>query len=184
MQLKFILSLIAVLVVGAVAFGCGGSSSDSGSTGSSGAETRSTGGGSEGGEDGTTQNASGNGAGGAPLTKAAFIKQGDKICGEIPAEYEKLRQKLLKSPEKNEASTAKVNEVAAIPPVLTAVESFEELTPPKGEEAAAEAIVDALEAAGKGLEEEPAAPLVGPKSPYAEFQKLTKEYGFQFCKEL
>jgi acetyl esterase/lipase len=179
MRLKFIFSLIVVAAL--LVAGCGGSdsSSSSGGTGASGTE-------SSGSTDGTTTNTSGNtnANGGAPLTKAAFIKQGDAICAKIPEEYEAKRQELLKGPEKAKATTEKVNEVAAVPPIFVAVKSFEELTPPKGEEAEAEAIVDALEAAGKGLEKEPNAPLVGKGSPYEEFQKLTKEYGFTFCNEL
>jgi hypothetical protein len=199
MRLKFILSLIAVLVIGAVAVGCGGSSSDSSSTGASAAETGSTNpsdGTTSSANDGTSSSSGNNSAGGnakntsgqsksgAPLKKAEFIQQGDLICGEVPNEYEKLRQELLKGPEKKKASTAKVNEVAAIPPIYTAIEKFEELTPPKGEEDKAEAMIDALEAAAKGLEKEPAAPLVGPGSPYNEFQKLVSAYGFRFCNQL
>lgn len=180
MRLKFIFSLIVVAAL--LVAGCGGSdsSSSSGGTGASGTES------SGASTDGTTTNASGktNANGGAPLTKAAFIKQGDAICAKIPEEYEAKRQELLKGPEKAKATTEKVNEVAAVPPIFVAVKSFEELTPPKGEEAEAEAIIDALEAAGKGLEKEPNAPLVGKGSPYEEFQKLTKKYGFTFCNEL
>lgn len=183
MRLKLVFSLLAVLAIVVLGAGCG--SSDSSGTGSESGSTSagSTDGMTQGG-DGTTENASGKSPSGKPLTKAEFIKEGDAICGEIPAEYEKLRQELLKGPEKSKASTAKVNEVAAVPPIFTAVESFEELTPPKGEEAKAEEIIDALEAAGKGLEKEPNAPLVGPESPYAEFVKLTTAYGFKFCNQL
>lgn len=184
MRVKGILGLLSMVALIALAAGCGSSDSSGTSAAGTGSETTSSDGGSSG-EDGTTKNASGqDGGSGKPLTKAEFIKEGDAICGQIPVEYEKLRQELLKGPEKNKASASKVNEVAAIPPIFTAVESFEKLTPPKGEEAEAEAIIAALEAAGKGLEEEPSAPLVGPKSPYAEFVKLTTSYGFKFCPEL
>jgi len=191
MRVKVIFSLVMLVAIAALAAGCGGSS-DSSSTGAdSGGTTSSASGDGTTGGDGTTQNASGDGesdggksASGKPLTKAEFIKEGEAICGKIPEEYEEKRQELLKGKEKNNASTAKVNEVAAIPPIFVAVESFEKLTPPEGEEAEVEAIIKALEAAGKGLEKEPNAPLVGPESPYDEFQKLTKKYGLQFCSEL
>ena len=61
---------------------------------------------------------------------------------------------------------------------------MEKLGPPKGEEAKIEAIIDSLEAAAKASKKKPKSELTGPKSPFAEFQKLTKEYGFSFCKEL
>lgn len=184
MRFKVILSLIAVVAVAMLAAGCGGSSdSSSGGSESGSTSAGSTDGTTQGG-DGTTENASGKSPSGPPLTKAEYIKKGDAICGGIPNEYEKLRQELLKGPEKNKATPEKINEVAAVPPIFTAVGKFEELNPPKGDEAEAEAIVDALEAAGKGLEKEPNAPLVGAGSPYEEFVKLTKAYGFTFCNQL
>ncbi|MGV1047470.1 MAG: hypothetical protein ACOYD4_02945 [Solirubrobacterales bacterium] len=176
MRLKIILG--SVLVVAVVVAGCGGGDSSGGtSAGGTGAGT--TSGGSETGPAETT----GNSGSGKPLTKKEFIAKGDAICGEIPAEYEVKRQEVIKAAPKK-ATTEEINLKAAVPPIFTAVEAMEELTPPKGEEAEVEAIIAALEAAGKGLEEEPTAPLVGPKSPYAEFQELTKAYGLNFCSQL
>jgi hypothetical protein len=192
MRLKVIFSLVVLVLAVAAVVGCGSSSSstDTGATGTSSTESSSTNSGdgttanSGDGSESTTQKASGQKASGAPLTKAEFITQGDLICGEIPKEYEKTRQELLKGPEKTKATPAKINEVAAIPPISVAIVKFEELNPPKGEEDEAEAIIDALAAAGEGLEKEPGAPLVGPESPYSEFQKLTNAYGFKFCNQL
>ena len=47
-----------------------------------------------------------------------------------------------------------------------------------------EAIIAALEKAAEGLEKKPNSPLSGPKSPFAEFQKLTKAYGLAVCSQL
>jgi hypothetical protein len=184
MRLKIMLGALAVAVL---VGGCGGGGGDtSGGTNASTGASGSTSSSSEG-TDATTTNASsgegGSNASSKPLTKKEFIAKGDVACEEIPNEYEAKRQKLLKE-SPNKGTTEEINLKAAVPPIFTAVESFEELTPPKGEEAEAEAIVDALEAAGKGLEKEPNAPLSGAKSPYAEFQKLTREYGFKFCSQL
>lgn len=178
MRLKIIFG--SVLVVAVIVVGCGG-----GSDTSSGTSAGGTGASTEAGSTDSTEvsGSTGSNASTKPLTKKEFIAKGDAICGEIPEEYEAKRQKLTKeSPGK--ATVEEINLKAAVPPIFTAVEAMEELTPPQGEEAEIEAIVDALEAAGKGLEEKPSAPLVGPKSPYAEFQKLTKAYGFTFCSEL
>ncbi|HEV7562996.1 MAG TPA: hypothetical protein VGO24_05795 [Solirubrobacterales bacterium] len=164
---------VAVFVVGCG--GGGGGTSSGTSAGGTGATTTNASSG-DGGSGGSGSNAK-------PLTKKEFITKGDAICAEIPPEYEAKRQQLiLKS--KNKATTSEINLKAAVPPIYVAVENMEKLGPPTGEEAEVEAIIAALEAAGKGLEKEPSAPLTGPKSPYAEFQKLTKEYGFKFCNEL
>lgn len=122
---------------------------------------------------------------GPPLSKA-FMKKAEAICEDIPrnysaklsaleAEAKKKGQKLTKSQETLEA---------AVPPVYTGIKELEELVPPAHNRAKVEAIIDALRAAARGLEEEPEAELLGPKSPYAEFEQLTKEYGFKICSQL
>ncbi|HEX2391611.1 MAG TPA: hypothetical protein VHI77_01695 [Solirubrobacterales bacterium] len=120
------------------------------------------------------------------MTKAAFIKQGDAICAKVPAAYTK-KVKALEAEAKKKGqkpTTAETNLKAAVPPLYVAIEELEGLTPPEGEEQQVEAIIKSLESAANGLEAKPEAPLAGPKSPYAEFQKLTKEYGFKVCSQL
>lgn len=199
--MRFKLIVGALLVLALVVTGCGGSDSSSG--GSSAANTSSTGttDGSTGTTDGTSPtNASSNdgttggdegkaegedGKSGKPLTKKEFIAEGESICQNIPVTYTELVTELEKEEKgKKKPSTAETNLKAAVPPIFSAVEEFENLTPPKGEEKQAEEIIDSLEAAGKGLEEEPTAPLSGPKSPYNEFQEVTKKYGLNFCSNL
>lgn len=169
MRLKIILG--SVLVVAVIVVGCGGGSDTSGGTSAGG--TSST----------TTAASTDGGGGGKPLTKKEFIKKGDQICSEVPTEYQELKEKLEKESSKK-PTTAEVNLAAAVPPVEAAVGKMEKLTPPKGDEAEIEAIIDALEAAGKGVEKNPTAPLIGPKSAYYEFQQLTEKYGFALCTNL
>ena len=117
--------------------------------------------------------------------KAALIKEGDKICSKAspPATTKKL-QALEKKNGGKKPSTKETNLKAAVPPLYTAIEEFEALTAPSGEEAELEAVISSLEAAAKGLEEKPESELTGPKSPFAEFQKVTGEYGMQVCRQL
>ncbi|MDX6625601.1 MAG: hypothetical protein QOE56_590 [Solirubrobacterales bacterium] len=167
MRLKIILGsalAIAILVVG-----CGGGGGSSSGT-------------SAGGTGGTTTNASSDG-GGKPLSKKQFIAKGDAICVKVPPSYNSKLQELEKEAKKP-LSPAEKNLKAAVPPLYVAVEELGGLTPPKGDEQKAEAITGALEAAAKGVEEKPTSELSGPKSPFAEFQKLTGEYGFAGCSQL
>jgi hypothetical protein len=186
--MRFKLIVGALLVVALVVTGCGGS--DSSSSGSSAANPSSTG--STDGtnptnassNDGTTGGKEGeDGKSGKPLTKKEFIAEGESICQNIPVVYGELVAELEKEKGKK-PPTAETNLKAAVPPIFSAVEEFENLTPPQGEEKQAEEIIDSLEAAGKGLEEEPTAPLSGPKSPYNEFQEVTKKIGLNFCSNL
>ncbi len=171
--------LIAAVLVVILAVGCGGSSGSSSESSSSGGQS-----GTEGsGESSTTSSEKPQGP---PLSKKAYVKEGDAICGGIPTNYNKELEALNKELKKKGQKPTKSEETlkAAVPPIYVAVEEFQQLSPPKGEEQKTEAIIAALEGAAKGLEEKPESELSGPKSPFAEFQKLTKAYGFQFCSSL
>jgi hypothetical protein len=159
--------ILVVLVLGLLAGGCG--SGDSANTGSEG-ETA-------GGEIAFT---------GKPTKKPKFIKDGDAVCSKVPLAYRSNLQKYTKQfknlpkKKKEEEETLK----AAIPPLRIAAKEFQELGPPKADEAKAIAMVEALESAADELEKEPNAPLSGPGSPFEEFSKLTKNYGFSTCPQL
>jgi hypothetical protein len=175
-----LVGLLMALVV--VAGGCGGSSG----TGSSGASDSSAGS-SEGpavNEEATGGSEEEEAVEKPSPEKAAFIKKGDVICTKVPQNYEKALKALEKENGGKKPSTAESNTKAAVPPLYTAAEELEGLTPPSGEEEQLEAMVAALNAAAKGVEEEPKSELSGPKSPFAEFQKLTQEYGFKVCSQL
>lgn len=178
MRLKVI---FGVIVAAALVVGCGSSDSSS-SSGTANSSSVST--------DGTTATSASKGDGskssGKPLSKAEFIKQGDEICGKVPNAFTEKVKELEEEPGKNQPklSKAEVTEEAGIPPLYVAIEELEELTPPKGDEQTAEEMIAALEDAAKGLEKTPSAPFSGPQSPFDEFQKLTKKYGFKFCSGL
>jgi hypothetical protein len=193
MRLKMVFLGLAAVAVFAVGCGGGGGDSTTGGTGSgsttegasttveSGSTTGEESTSSEEGKSGEESKSSG------PLTKAEFVKQGDAVCKKVPAGYQKSLQALEKEAKaagKPKPSKAEENLKAAVPPLYTAVEELEALEPPSGEEQQAEAIVAALESAAKGLEANPTSELSGPKSPFAEFQKLTGEYGFKLCSQL
>ncbi len=121
-----------------------------------------------------------------PLTKAAFIKQGDAICEKVPNRYQ-ARLKTLPKEQKSKSPQAKKEEEnlkAAVPPLRTATTELEGLSAPTGDEQQAEAIVAALEEGADGIEAKPGSELSGPKSPLGQFAKLSKEYGFKVCSQL
>jgi hypothetical protein len=123
-----------------------------------------------------------------PLTKAAFVKQGDAICEKVPKRYRARLKAVTKEQEQKskppKAAKEESNLKAAVPPLHTASAELDQLSAPTGDEQEAEAIVAALEKGADGLEESPGSELSGPKSPLAAFQRLTKEYGFKVCSEL
>jgi hypothetical protein len=127
---------------------------------------------------------------GPTLKKAAYVKKGDAICRQVPQNSQPLfeevqaEQKKKKGKQSETAAKEELTLRAAIPPIEEAVEEFSKVGAPKGEEEVATEILHALEAAEEGLKEDPAKPLFGPKSPFAEFSSLTKKHGFAVCPQL
>ena len=202
MRLKII--LMGIVAAAVLAVGCGGgddgstsAGTDSGATSSTTTNTNAEESGNDGQEEGgsttqsdettgkeegdsTTQSEEATG----PLSKKEFIAKGDAICETVPKRYGvkvKGLEKEAKAQGKSKPSAAETNLKAALPPLFIAIEELDGLIPPTGDEQTAESIVDALEAAAKGVEEKPSSPLTGPKSPFVEFVKLTKGYGFKVC---
>ncbi len=144
--------LASLMAAMAILAGCGGGGG-TGGTESSGASTASTGaeestGGEERDKEGEKEKPS--------PEKAALTKEGDEICWQSPANYNKKVQSLEKENGGKKPPTKEVNLKAAVPPLYTAIEEFEELTAPSGEEVELEAVISSLGAAAKGLEEKPA----------------------------
>jgi len=200
--LKFTLIGLVVLLAVAVAYGygCGGSDDTSGggeaSTAvesndtSSSAESTDSGDSTDGGGDGDETNGN-NGSDGdgdaASATKAVFIKEGDELCQQIPQRFQKNLKELervRKIENEPKLTPAEVNIRAAVPPLYSAIEEFADLEPPAEDKQKVAAMMDALEAAAKGVEAKPTSKLSGPKSPFAEFQKLANAYGFKVCNQL
>lgn len=129
----------------------------------------------------------GGGESGAPavastsVPKKQYAKQGDAICENVPAEYNKLLAKLPKKQQQNKKVAVPK---AAIPPLRTASQEFAQLGSPEGDQAKGQAIVDALEAAADAVEKDPSLPLAGPGSPFKEFNELTQKLGFKVCPQL
>jgi hypothetical protein len=117
-----------------------------------------------------------------PMTKTEFHTRINEICIQVPPTYEEELKKLEKGGKK--PSKAESNLKAAIPPLEGAIEQMEGVNPPANEEKALEEMVTALKSAAKGVEENPTTELSGTKSPFAEFQALSKKLGFETCSGL
>jgi hypothetical protein len=162
-------ALIACLAIAAIAAGCGG-----GSDSTSGGDTTSGG--------GESTEASGS----AP-TKAVFIKEADKICGEADVamndeigEFAKENDIPIKKEEPTKDQQVELYEAVVLPNVAHQGEEIAELTPPEGEEEAVEEITDAL---AEGVEEAEADPkqLTEGKNPIADAGKKAQAFGMKTC---
>jgi FtsZ-interacting cell division protein ZipA len=174
MRSKIVLILGAIALIALVVAGCGGGSdSTSGSTAAK--ETPP----SEGSSKTTKSDAS---PAEKPLTKTQFNTRVNEICIQVPPGYEAKLKELEKGGKK--LSKSESNLKAAVPPLRAAIEEMEAIKPPAGEEQTLQKVFTALRNAADGVEESPTSKLSGPSSPFAEFQKVTKELGFETCSGL
>ena len=164
----FALALFALMALAAVVAGCGGGGSSSSGTGGS------TSGGS-------TESESG---GSAP-TKAAFIKEADKICGDEEEELGKEITAFAK--EKNipieeggatEDQETELFQEVVLPNIAKQGEEIAALTPPEGDEGTIEELTDALAEEVKQAEE---ADDTATDETLAGATKIAKAYGFKVC---
>lgn len=121
------------------------------------------------------------------LTKAEFLKQGNAICAkgnkEIEEGFEKFGKEhgFSKEKEPSKAELEKAVETVVIPNVSNEVESIRALGPPDEE---AEAVLDAAESALEKGEEDPKQFLKEESAgPFANANKLAREYGLTKCGE-
>ena len=121
------------------------------------------------------------GAGGAPLSRAEFIEQGNTICRRAAAEQRATAPPTLKT-------IPLVNRSAFVKPILvTSIERelrrLRAVGLPSGDGGRAQKILRGIE---KGLEDarrDPLDPLVKATDPFAPANRLARDYGLKACAE-
>jgi hypothetical protein len=171
MSKRFIATIVGALVVAALVAGCGG------------------GGGGNGGTDSTAANGGGSDNDSAPaLTKAEFIKQGDKICSESTKKFLEEVRKFTSDNgiDPSEAPSQEQEEEllteVILPQFRVEAEELDALGPPKGEEQEVEEIISGLEEVIDEGEADPSS-VSGSEDPFAEVNQKAKDFGFKVCGE-
>jgi hypothetical protein len=169
--LPTLIALVAIALIATVVAGCGSGGSGSGSTSSS----------------DTTSAESG-----APLSKAAFIKQADEICKkgseEVKAEFaaylkENKIKEIGEGKESEAEIEARIEEVieAAIPTLQQQLDGIGALAAPAADEAQVNAYLEAAEEGIKTGEKNPVELFTETEKVLAKSDKLAKEIGFKVC---
>jgi hypothetical protein len=164
---RLVVALFALLATVLIAAGCGSSSS------------------STSGSDTTGGSTSESDSGGEAPTKAAFIKEADKICtddedeltGEITA-FAKENDIPIEKEEPNEDQQAELFHAVVLPNIAKQAEELAELTPPEGDEETIEDLTDTLSEEVAEAEEESGLP--GEDTLKGATDKA-KAYGFKSC---
>jgi hypothetical protein len=173
---RVLAALLACAALVVVAAGCGGG----GDTTTSGGNTTTSGGdGTSGGEETSAD------SGPAP-TRAVFVKEADAICEEADAglndEIEGYAEEngISTQDEPSQAQQEEIYAEVVLPRVAKQGEEIDALTPPEGDEAKVEEIVQALDS---GVEEAEADPslLVEGKTPFADASSKAQAYGLKVC---
>jgi hypothetical protein len=115
-----------------------------------------------------------------PLTKTAFIQQGNEICHRATEERKQgTKEAISKAADADKSDEAQVFIETLLAPVETMTDELGELGPPKREERQVEAIIAAFEGGTKKIEADPG--LAQAPSAYSEANELAARYGLTEC---
>jgi hypothetical protein len=123
------------------------------------------------------------------LTKAEFVKKGNAICAkgnkEIEEGFEKFAKENNITPSKQptKAQLTEFSEGVLLPLVRKQVEGIRDLGIPSEGEKEAEKVLQAAEKAVEEGEEDPSKLATQNGGPFAEANKLAREYGLTACGE-
>jgi hypothetical protein len=159
-QRKLALALLAMLALVALVAGCGGGGSSSSSdTGSS-------------------------DSGGEAPTKAVFIKEADKVCGQAEDELVEEVKDFAKEngipleKEPSEAQQGELFRAVILPNIDRQAEEIAALTPPEGDEETVEDLTNTLAEEVAEAEEESGGPA---EDTLAGATKKARAYGLKIC---
>jgi hypothetical protein len=166
---KIAAALFALLAMAVVVVGCGG-----GGDSTDGSTAATTGG-------ATSESDSG----GAAPSKAAFIKEADKVCGDLEEElgeelsaYAKEHDIPISKEEPTSDQEAELFQEVVLPNIARQGEEIAALTPPSGDEETIEELTSTLEDEVSEAEDAGGGP---GDDTLAGATKIANEYGFKTC---
>ena len=155
MRLKMTWVVVCALAGGLIAAGCGGDDDNSDST-----------------DNGATTAVE-------TLSKSAFIQEADQICKEGNDQIDQAGKSLGGNPSDAEIQSF-IDETVA-PNVENQLDQIRALGIPEGDEAQVNAILDAAQEAVDKIKSDPSVITDNGPDPFAEANKLAKEYGLSTC---
>lgn len=125
---------------------------------------------------------SGCGSGGSEaLTKAEFVRQGEKICGKLQSEREEHLGKLLQTSSEPSVAQREATLLESMKSYEKAADEIRELAPPTGDEKKVEAIVAAMEEAAANTKADPGTALTNSTVTFGKADSLAEAYGLSQC---
>lgn len=123
----------------------------------------------------------GGGSDSPPPTKAAYLKQVNKICEEGQKRHDSVLASFAKQFQREGLTPKMEGDItfAILDPLEETTERIAQLTPPKGGEPKAEALIKAREDAAARMSKDPLITYEG--HPYREVEKFAKSAGVNAC---
>jgi hypothetical protein len=115
----------------------------------------------------------------AAPTKQEFIEQGDAICEEGDQEIDAAGQETFSGGRPSPEEQQQFITETVVPNVQGQIDDLRALTPPEGDEEQVNQILDTAQEELDALEQDPQAGFMG--EPFAQAEKLLKDYGFEVC---
>ena len=124
--------------------------------------------------------------GGESLSKAEYIKRGDRICREGDREIARATEEKFggrtEDPPDEEVADFVLDEV--IPNIEGQISDLRDLPAPEGDEDTVNAIYDEADKSIDAVKDDPEKAVAeGAENPFAEANKLARDYGFEHCGE-
>lgn len=116
-----------------------------------------------------------------PLTKEEYITQADKICTDGDAAINAAATDAAIGPSSTETEINDFVTGTVLPNIQSQVDQISALTPPAGDEDQVGALVDALNTAVTTATDDPSTVTGSSAGPFAEVDKLAKDYGLKAC---
>ena len=126
------------------------------------------------------------GGGSESPTKAAFITEGDAICRKADqAKIAGMQAAAKKTPvdQMSEAELMKTVIKVTMPPLAAEAKELQELSPPDGDAAKVESMVQGIEKAIQKAEADPQTLAQESTNPFKQVNEEGKSYGFKACSE-
>jgi hypothetical protein len=117
------------------------------------------------------------------LTKAEFIKQGDRICATASEEYGEGIEAFIEEndwPSREEEEEEELLAEIVLPRIRVEMEELRELGPPEGEEERVDVIFTGVEEVVAEGEADPST-VTGNENPFADPNAEAKTFGFKVC---
>jgi len=117
----------------------------------------------------------------AAPSKQEFIKQADAICAKGDKQINQEGEQVFGKQRPSKQEIEQFGTDTVVPNVQGQIDGVRALTPPQGDEEEVSAFLDSAQEALDKVKQDPSVFAQREGNPFAEAEKLAKEYGYEKC---